>query len=49
MNGPESRRRNYRMNEDNKLKRQIEKAVVTFVLDYLGVTPKSVGIDILSI
>jgi len=34
------------MDEDNTLKRQIEEAVETFVFDYLGITPKSVGIDI---
>jgi uncharacterized protein YbcI len=34
------------MEEDSTLKQEVEKAVVTFACDYLGVKPKSVVIDI---
>jgi len=34
------------MEEDNNLKRQVEGAVATFAYDYMGVTPKSVVVDI---
>ncbi len=34
------------MGEDNNLKQQVEEAVATFAYDYMGVTPKSVVVDI---
>jgi len=34
------------MEEDNNLKQQVEEAVATFAYDYMGVTPKSVVVDI---
>ena len=34
------------MNEDDGIKQQVEEAVATFAYDYMGVTPKSVVIDI---
>lgn len=34
------------MEEDNKLKQQVEEAVATFACDYMGVKPKSVVADI---
>ena len=34
------------MEEDNDLKQQVEEAVATFAYDYMGVTPKSVVVDI---
>lgn len=34
------------MNEENSIKQQVEEAVATFAYDYMGVTPKSVVVDI---
>ena len=34
------------MNEENSVKQQVEEAVATFAYDYMGVTPKSVVVDI---
>jgi uncharacterized protein YbcI len=34
------------MNEENGIKPQVEKAVTKFAKDYIGVTPKSVVVDI---
>ena len=34
------------MEEDNNLKQQVEEAVATFAYDYMGITPKSVIVDI---
>jgi uncharacterized protein YbcI len=34
------------MEEDNNLKQQVEEAVATFAYDFMGVTPKSVVVDI---
>lgn len=34
------------MEEDNKLKRQVEEAVATFACEYMGIKPKSVVADI---
>ena len=34
------------MNEENSIKQQVEEAVATFTYDYMGVTPKSVVVDI---